>query len=176
MTPGALGSALGKLPSKASPEQLHKLEQAVVSYVPKFFQVIFHPYEYYTQDVTFINNMRGTKTQGLKQYATQLSLIKLNYLIRYSSNKVELLNLVKSPEESYIKFRWRIISKPGFTRFFLTFWKYHSTDIWTDGISTIHVNNQGKIHCHVCDNIDIDVLDVKEKQRPSVLQTPLNLD
>lgn len=155
--------------SKASPEQLTLVANQLVHHLPRFFSQP-HPFDLYTKDIVFIDNIRSMRIQGASQYALQIALIKLYHNIRYTSVKAELLNLVKYPEESCIKIRWRIITKPGIIQFILFFYKFHSIEKWKDGISTMHVNKEGKIYCHVCDNIDVETDDIKIKK---VVKNPL---
>lgn len=150
--------------NKANPDQLVNLEEKLLHLLPKFF-AIPHPLNLYSKDVVLIDNIRNLRVQGLAQYGLQVGLFRVYHFIKYSSIKVELLNLVKNPEESYIKVRWRIITKPGLLQFALFFWKLKSLERWKDGISTFHVNSEGKIHCHVCDNIDVDIDDIGNKQK-----------
>lgn len=155
----AVGIKAGQIqdkPSKASPEQLNIVADQLSNRLVKFFSAP-HPFGLYTKDVVFIDNIRSVRTQGISQYAIQIALIKLYYAVRYSSNKLELLSLVRVPEESCIRIRWRIITKPGIMQFFFMLHKFRSTENWKDGISTMHVNKDGLIHCHVCDNIDVDL-------------------
>lgn len=133
---------------KANQAQLYNIELALQEHVPKFFSYS-HPYGYYSSDMVFNDNIRGVKLQGLTKYATRINLIKIYFTLRYSSNRMELLNLVKNPEESFIKVRWRIKSKPVFKT-------YLGKEIWNDGISTFHVNSNGKICSHICDNVQTD--------------------
>lgn len=53
------------------------------------------------------------------------------------------------------------------------FWKIKSIDEWKDGISTMYVNKDGKIYCHVCDNIDVDTDDLDNKQKNPSLKSRL---
>lgn len=153
--------------NKASLEQLTQLEQEFAAELPKFFNKS-HNLTLYTKDIVFIDNTRNLKTQGINQYVLQLYMIKFYYNLRYTSIKVELLNLVKNPEESYLRIRWRVVTKPGLLKTFLLLHKLFNTESWRDGISTMHVNSDGKIYCHVCDNIDVNTDDIKEKQKSSV--------
>ena len=139
----------------ASPEKLNELHKIIVYYAPRFFSST-HPFQLCTKDVVFIDNIRSVRIQGVQQYALQMALIRSYYNIKYSSNKLELLNLVTLPEESSIKIRWRIVSRPGLLYFMRYFYKFHSSEIWNDGLSTLHVNKEGKIYCHICDIIDVE--------------------
>lgn len=133
---------------KASNEQLYNIEQALLERVPKFFTQA-HPSAYYSNEIVFIDNIRGFKTTGLTKYIFRINLIKSYFTIRYSQNSMELLNLVKSPEESLIKVRWRIKSKAVLKT-------YLGKETWRDGISTFYVDQQGKICSHICDNVQLD--------------------
>ena len=158
--------------NKASLEQLTELQKKLAVVVPRFFAQP-HPLSLYSQDMTFVNNIRGLKVQGLPKYATQIALIKCYHYVKYNSARVELLNLVNNPEESYIRIRWRIVGKAGLTRMIFNFWKIKSIDEWKDGISTMYVNKDGKIYCHVCDNIDVDTDDLDNKQKNPSLKSRL---
>lgn len=141
--------------NQASLDQLVKVAEAMTFHLPRFFTTP-HPFSLYSKDVVFIDNVRQIRTQGVGPYATRMGLVKLYHRLRYSSSRCEVLNLVKHPEESCIRVRWRIVSKLGLVQFFFFFYKYHDMEHWTDGVSTLYVNSDGKIYCHVCDNIDID--------------------
>lgn len=147
------------------------LEKKLVQQIPRFF-IDSHLFSMYTQDVIFIDNIRGFRIQGLAMYAAQVALIRASYFIRYSSSKVELLNLVKNPEESYIRIRWRIVTTPGLigSLIYVGKFKLRAGEKWKDGISTLQVNKDGLIYCHVCDNIDMETNDTNgtNKQKQSV--------
>lgn len=149
--------------NKASPAQLAELADQLVLHLPKVFAAS-HPLSLYTRDVILIDNIRGVRTQGISQYHMQLSLFRIYHYLRYTGTSVELLNLVKNQEESCIKIRWRIITKPGLFQSILFFWKLNQMKDWKDGISTMHVNQNGKIFCHVCDKIDVETDDTKQKK------------
>lgn len=149
--------------NKASLAQLAQLEKKLLLQLPHVFGKP-HDLGMYTKDIVFVDNIRNIKTRGILTYALQLNLLRYYFSIRYSSVTLELLNLVKHPDESYIRVRWRIIKKPGIIASFLFVWKFAKSfqelDRWRDGISTMHVNNQGKIYCHICDNIDVGTDDI----------------
>lgn len=150
--------------NKASLAQLVELELKLTHHLPYFFTRP-HYLGIYTKDVVFVDNIRNVRTQGLNSYALQIYLIKFYYALRYSSVKLELLNLVKHPDESYLRVRWRIIKRPGVIFTYINSFKIatgpsKNFDRWKDGISTFHVNNQGKIYCHICDNIDVGTDDL----------------
>lgn len=156
-TNNAANKIIDKTEDRASPEQLALIEKRLVEHLPRFF-IEPHPYNIYTQDVIFIDNIRNLKSQGLPMYVTHASLIKIYHHLRYSSKKVEVLNLVKNPEESYIRIRWRIVSTPGLLGSLLhvSKFKLRAGEKWQDGISTMLVNKNGLIHRHVCDNIEVE--------------------
>lgn len=162
--------------TKASPEHLIRVADTVTYHVPGFFSKP-HPFEMYSKDVVFINNISSKRVQGLGQYALQISLIKISFAIRYSGTTMELLNLVKLPEESCVKVRWRFVSKPGLVRFILAPFKFRSDEIWTDGISSLYVNTEGKVYCHVCDNIDVeeDARNVKKVVKNPLVNRGINV-
>lgn len=162
----AIGTKTGQqhdTTTKASPEQLAQVADKLSDGLVRFF-VAPHPYYLYTKDVAFIDNIRNVKTQGITQYALQLTLVRYYYAIRYAQRKMQLLSLVKVPEESCIKIRWRITMRPGLSRLLAAVSKYHELENWRDGISTMHVNKDGLIYCHVCDNIDVDISEGKIKK------------
>lgn len=150
---------------KATPAQLVELEKTLVHCLPNFFKNL-HPFHIYTKDVVLIDNIRNIRVRGIAKYHTQITLIKGFHAIKYTRSHLELLNLVKNQEESCIKVRWRIVSKPGLIRglFSLKQFLQFGGEIWKDGISTMHVNQEGKIYCHVCDNIDVGTDDIRQKK------------
>ncbi|KAF3430780.1 hypothetical protein E2986_00346 [Frieseomelitta varia] len=132
-------------------------------------------YEIYTQDVVFINNIRGTTSVGIAQYFKQITLLKIIGHLKYAFVKLEVLKMTMHPEDNSIKVRWRIVGISG-TRVFLTFWKIkvwntkEKTDnaaAWYDGFSTFYVNNDGKIFKHIVDKTMPDQ-DIAEK-----IKTPI---
>lgn len=157
---------------RATMEQLTELEARVQEEGRNFFQKTLNS-SYYTKDLLFINNIRNIRTTNLAQYVMQINLVKAYYAINYTTTRCELLNLVKNPEESYIRIRWRFISRPGLFRIVLTFWKFIEHEKWTDGISTLYVNRDGKVYCHVCDTIDVDLNDLGHLKRKKSLKERL---
>lgn len=159
-------------PNKSSLEQLTLLEQKLAAELPNFFKH-GHNYSLYTKDVVFIDNTRNIRSVGIYHYMLHIQLVRIYYNIRYSSIRVELLNLVKNPEESYLRIRWRVVTRPGAIKTTLrVLTRPDNLDEWKDGISTMHVNRDGKIYCHVCDNIDVDTNDIEAKQK-STVKNPL---
>lgn len=158
---------------KASPQKLAEAENRIQTHANLFFQVS-HPMKFYTKDVIYIDNIRGVKSRGFINYYMQMKLIQLYHNIRYSSSNLEILNLVKYPEESFIKIRWRIISRRGVIAIALNASgvKKLGRELWKDGISTFHVNEEGLIHSHICDNVDrgLDETDKSTLKNPIVNQ------
>lgn len=171
LTNNAANKIIDKTEDRASPEQLALLEKKLVDHLPRFF-ICPHPFKIYTQDVIFIDNIRNLKSQGLAMYAAHVALFKIYHHLRYSSKKLELLNLVKNPEESYIRIRWRIASTPGLLGSLVHVGKFKlkAGEKWKDGISTMLVNKDGLIYRHVCDNIDVETNETNatNKQKQSV--------
>ncbi|XP_076628082.1 uncharacterized protein LOC143345133 [Colletes latitarsis] len=152
---------------KASPED-HKPSEAQLQHVfdtlskelPSLF-IKTMDYGMYTQDVVFINNIRGTSTTGIVNYIKQIAFLKIVGHIKFAYVKFDILKITMHPEDSSIKVRWRIIGITG-THIFLQFWrlkiwkmKQHIRDqqSWYDGFSTFYVNNDGKIFKHVVDKM-----------------------
>lgn len=142
---------------QASLDQLIHVEKILSEYAPRFFTDV-HPLSIYTQNLVFVNNLRGLKTEGLQRYLTQLMIYRMYYTVRYLRSRVEVLNLVKHPEESFIKLRWRVVSDHrvlGTT--LMTYQVRPKKERWKDGLSTFYVNSDGKIYYHICDNVDADI-------------------
>ncbi|XP_068968788.1 uncharacterized protein [Bombus flavifrons] len=116
-------------------------------------------YGIYTNDLVFVNNIRGTTSVGIQHYFKQVAFLKVIGHLKYAFVKFEVLKMTMHPEDNSIKVRWRIVGISG-TRVFLTFWKIkiwnskeqaESTPAWYDGFSTFYVNNDGKVFKHVVD-------------------------
>ena len=116
-------------------------------------------YGIYTQDLVFVNNIRGTTSVGIQHYFKQIAFLKIIGHLKYAFVKFEVLKMTMHPEDNSIKVRWRIVGISG-TRVFLTFWKIKmwnskeqvdNTPAWYDGFSTFYVNNDGKVFKHIVD-------------------------
>ncbi|CAK9810446.1 Uncharacterized protein C6orf136 homolog [Anthophora plagiata] len=132
-------------------------------------------YAVYTNDLIFVNNIKGTTTTGLHHYVKQIGLLKIIGHFKYAYIKLEILKMTMHPEDSSIKVRWRIVGISG-TRLFLTFWKFklwnskeyiQDATSWYDGFSTFYVNNDSKIFKHVVDKMMPDE-DTKEKVKTPI--------
>jgi len=148
-------------PPRASPEQLTTIANVASQHMKIFFKSSI-PYErFLTRDVVFLNNINSIRTRGLSRYILYMFIFRVYYSIRYSPPNIEVLSLVKIPEESCIRIRWRIKCYPGYRRVFTAAWTLRYPRRWLDGISTLHVNKDGLVYCHVCDNIDVDLDEAK---------------
>lgn len=135
-------------------------------------------YSIYTQDLIFINNIKGTSFTGIQQYKYQIALLKIISHIRFAYIKCNILKITMHPEDSTIKVRWRIEGVSG-TNIFLSFWKINVFNLresiqnkakWYDGFSIFYVNNDGKIFKHVVDKLmpDQDQQKVKTPVEPKL--------
>lgn len=154
---------------KASHEQLLYLENRVVDHAPEFFKTN-HIFDIYTNDIIFIDNIRNKRSKGLLVYKLHVNLYKSYSSLRYHSVRLELLSIAKDPDESLLRFRWRLVATP-FPLWSLIInimmkrrFEYELKESWTDHISTMHVNSDGLVHCHVCDNFDVDIDEKSIKQ------------
>ncbi|CAK9812915.1 Uncharacterized protein C6orf136 homolog [Anthophora quadrimaculata] len=132
-------------------------------------------YKIYTNDLIFVNNIKGTTTTGLYHYVKQIAFLKIIGHLKYAYVKLEVLKMTMHPEDSSIKVRWRIVGISG-THLFLTFWKFklwnskeyiQDAQSWYDGFSTFYVNNDSKIFKHIVDKMMPDQ-DTKEKVKPPI--------
>ncbi|XP_078045358.1 uncharacterized protein LOC144474416 [Augochlora pura] len=161
---------------KPSEEQLQNVFNSLREDLPLVFVRTLN-YHIYTEDLVFVNNIKGTVTTGVLQYMKQVAWLRLLGHIKFAYVKLQILKMTSHPEDSSIKVRWRIIGMSG-TRIFLTFWKLkawqirqqaeNESDLWYDGFSTFYVNNDGKVFKHVVDKLMPDQNDFKEK-----LKTPV---
>ncbi|XP_053988245.1 uncharacterized protein LOC128881327 [Hylaeus volcanicus] len=149
---------------KPSEEQLQYAFDTLSKDLPMLF-VKTMDYTLYTNDIIFINNIKGTTTTGLVNYIKQIAMVKIVGHIKFAFVKLEIIKITMHPEDNSIKVRWRIIGVSG-THIFLTFWKLKIWKIksylkdrqsWYDGFSTFYVNNDGKIFKHVVDKMMPDI-------------------
>lgn len=134
-------------------------------------------YTIYTQDLVFVNNIKGTVITGVHNYVKQVLWMRLLGHIKFAYVKLEILKMTMHPEDSSIKIRWRIVGMSG-TRVFLSFWmikvwniKNHAqqaSEGWYDGFSTFYVNNDGKVFKHVADKMMPDQSNLMEKLKGPV--------
>lgn len=162
---GTQANHIKDVTTKASLDQLEAMGDEISTLANKGFLSNGHPWHLYTNNVIFQDNIRNVRTQGLTQYAMQISILNTYYTLCHTSYKMELLSLVKLPEESCVKVRWRIITRPGFVQLIASIYgKLEQKETWRDGISTIYVNKEGLIYCHVCDNVEDDMSELKLKK------------
>lgn len=145
---------------KSSKSQLQTLFDYLAAELPLLF-VNTVDYTIYTEDLIFVNNIKGTTTVGIYPYCKQIAFLKLIGHMKFAYVKMNVLKMTMHPEENSIKVRWRIIGISG-TSIFFTFWKFKFWDIkeqiekepaWYDGFSTFYMNEDGKIFKHVVDKL-----------------------
>lgn len=132
-------------------------------------------YRIYTQDLQFVNNIKGTVSTGIAPYMKQIMLLKLVGHLKFAYIKLNILKMTMHPEDSSIKVRWRIVGISG-TRVFLTFWRFKAWNVkeqindssaWYDGFSTFYINNDGKVFKHVVDKM-MPNQDIEEKVKTPI--------
>ena len=145
---------------KPSEAQLQNVFDCLSKDLPMLF-VKTMDYTLYTQDLVFINNIRGVSTTGLVNYVKQIAFLKIIGHIKFAYIRLNVMKMTMHPEDNTIKVRWRIVGISG-THVFLQFWKVkvwnmkqhiNDTEAWYDGFSTFHVNNDGKVFKHVVDKM-----------------------
>lgn len=164
-------SSLATSQGKASLDQLMAIEKVINEHAPMFFSRP-HPFILYTKDIIFINNTRKppTQTVGVTSYVIRLSLVRLYYSIKFTRAELKILNIVKHPEESFIKLRWRFVTRPGMLHLLFNIRNVTTlTTTWDfDAISTFHVNKDGLIYCHICDNVEAQYDELDELSKKSI--------
>ncbi|XP_072758483.1 uncharacterized protein [Anoplolepis gracilipes] len=160
---------------KPSQEQLQNIVNSLSQDLPNLF-VKPQNYSIYTQDLIFINNIRGVTTKGITNYAKQLILLRTIGHIKFAHVKLQVLKITMHSDDGTVKIRWRIRGVTGW-KVFSMFWKYKiwkiqdtiesNHEIWYDGFSTYSINGDGKIYKHVADKVmpDQDVIVKKEDLR-----------
>ncbi|KAL6260685.1 hypothetical protein P5V15_008208 [Pogonomyrmex californicus] len=158
--------------SKPSQEQLQSIVDCLSQDLPKLFVKPLN-YSIYTQDITFINNIRGTTTRGLMNYAKQLIWLRVIGHIKFAHIKLDIIKITMHTEDDTVKVRWRIRGVTGW-KVISMFWKYKfwkiqdsindNHEVWYDGFSTFYVNTNGKIYKHIADKMmpDQDQVTVKK--------------
>ncbi|KAL0112777.1 hypothetical protein PUN28_012208 [Cardiocondyla obscurior] len=157
---------------KPSQEQLQSVVDCLSQDLPKLF-VRAQNFQIYTNDIIFINNIRGVTTRGLVNYAKQLMLLRLIGHIKFAYVKLDIIKITMHPENDTVQLRWRIRGISGW-RVFTMFWKYrfwkikdsinNHQEIWFDGFSTFCVNNEGKVYKHIADKMMPDQDTVTKKE------------
>ncbi|XP_012215905.1 uncharacterized protein [Linepithema humile] len=157
---------------KPSQEQLQSIVDCLSQDLPKLF-VKPQNWSIYTEDIIFINNIRGITTKGLSNYARHLILLRAVGHLKFAHVKLDIIKITMHTEDNTVKVRWRIRGVSGW-KVIVMFWKYkfwkiqeaidRDHEIWYDGFSTYYVNGHGKVYKHVADKImpDQDVVTKKE--------------
>lgn len=160
---------------KPSQEQLQSIVDCLSQDLPKLF-VKPQNFSIYTEDIIFINNIRGVTTSGLMHYAKQLILLRIVGHIKFAHVKLDIIKITMHPENDTVQVRWRIRGVTGW-KVFSMFWKYKfwkiqdaiqaNHEVWYDGFSTFYVNSDGKIYKHIADKMmpDQDTITKKEDLR-----------
>ncbi|XP_024875754.1 uncharacterized protein LOC112457098 [Temnothorax curvispinosus] len=160
---------------KPSQEQLQSIVDCLSQDLPKLF-VKPQNFSIYTDDIIFINNIRGVTTRGLTNYAKQLILLRCVGHIKFAHVKFDIMKITMHPENSTVQVRWRIRGVTGW-KVFSMFWKYKvwkihdaisaDQEVWYDGFSTFYVNADGKVYKHIADKMmpDQDTATKKEDLR-----------
>lgn len=144
---------LARRRGRASPEQLDHLQKRVELYSKEFFHKP-HDYTIYSKDILFIDNTRSFRIEGLTGYVIQINLFKVSAMLKYSQYNLQILNIVPNLDESSLRIRWRVNGTAGLMRLALGFWRLSRGLELNDYISTLYVDRQGKIDCHIRDNIE----------------------
>ncbi|XP_011056409.1 PREDICTED: uncharacterized protein LOC105147229 isoform X2 [Acromyrmex echinatior] len=160
---------------KPSQEQLQSIVDCLSQDLPKLFVKPLNT-SIYTDDLVFINNIRGVTTRGLNNYVKQLILLRIIGHMKFAYVKLDIIKITMHPESDTVQVRWRIRGVTGWNVFTM-FWKYKfwkiqdaistNRDIWYDGFSTFYVNANGKIYKHIADKMmpDQDTITKKEDLR-----------
>lgn len=160
---------------KPSQEQLQSIVDCLSQDLPKLFTKPLN-FSIYTDDLIFINNIRGVTTRGLMNYAKQLILLRLIGHLKFAHVKFDIIKITMHSENDTVQVRWRIRGVTGW-KVFSMFWKYKiwkirdaintNQEVWYDGFSTFYVNANGKIYKHIADKMmpDQDTIAKKENLR-----------
>lgn len=159
--------------NKPSQEQLQLIVDCLSQDLPKLF-VKPQNYSIYSQDIIFVNNVRGITTEGLANYIKQLMLLRVIGHFKFAHVKLDIIKMTMHTEDNTVRVRWRIRGVTSW-KVFLTFWKYkfwkiqeainRDHEVWYDGFSTYYVGSDGKVYKHVADKVmpDQDVVTKKEE-------------
>ncbi|KYN21030.1 PREDICTED: uncharacterized protein LOC108760374 [Trachymyrmex cornetzi] len=160
---------------KPSQEQLQSIIDCLSQDLPKLFAKPLNV-SIYTDDLVFINNIRGVTTRGLNNYVKQIILLRMVGHMKFAYVKLDIIKITMHPESDTVQVRWRIRGITGW-KVFTMFWKYKfwriqdaintNHDVWYDGFSTFYVNANGKVYKHIADKMmpDQDTVTKKEDLR-----------
>jgi len=113
----------------------------------------------YTHDIQLVDNIRGKKFEGLTFYMKNCGLLKIVTHLKFAYNRLNIDSVTVDIESSTIRVGWRITGM-GLTRLAIRYipdkmWSRENIDkaspVWLEGVSTYHVNTQGKVYKHVID-------------------------
>lgn len=162
--------------SERQQEKLGLIYETLKNDLPQLF-VKSLDYRIYTQDLLFINNIKGQTSRGLVWYVKTISFLRIVAHIKFAYVRMHILKMTAHPEDNTIKVRWRIVGIPGYkvVSSILTFkvWniaeRLKDAEAWHDGFSTFYVDMDGKVYKHVVDKVmpDEDTHKV-EKAKPPV--------
>lgn len=160
---------------KPSQERLQCVLDCLSQDLPKLF-VRPPNYLIYTEDLIFINNIRGVTTKGRMNYIKQVALLRAIGHFKFAHVKFDIIKITMHTEDATVKVRWRIKGISSL-KMLSMFWKFKSWKIqeaidqyneaWYDGFSTFYVNDEGRIYKHVADKMmpDQDVAQKKDDIR-----------
>ncbi|XP_014489191.1 PREDICTED: uncharacterized protein LOC106752177 [Dinoponera quadriceps] len=160
---------------KPSQEQMQRVFDCLSEDLPKLF-VKMQNYAIYTEDIIFINNIRGVTTKGLMSYVKQLALLKALGHVKFAFVKFDIIKITMHIEDATVRVRWRIRGVSTI-RMLSICWKYKlfnirealekDSELWYDGFSTYYVNSEGKVYKHIADKVmpDQDVAEKKDDLR-----------
>ncbi|XP_018342511.1 PREDICTED: uncharacterized protein LOC108748718 [Trachymyrmex septentrionalis] len=160
---------------KPSQEQLQSVVDCLSQDLPKLFVKPLN-ISIYTDDLVFINNIRGITTRGLNNYIKQYMLLRMIGHMKFAHVKLDIIKITMHPENDTVQVRWRIQGVTGW-KVFTIFWKYKfwrikdaintNHDVWYDGFSIFYVNANGKVYKHIADKMmpDQDTITKKEDLR-----------
>lgn len=101
----------------ASPEQLKKIESALLNWLPTLFSSAT-PFSIYKQDVVFEDRTRNRTTTGLSAYVTTLNMYKIFSNALFSRRSVSVLNSEIDYNQSLVSIRWRIETVGGLSNIY----------------------------------------------------------
>lgn len=160
---------------RPSKEQLEHVFTCLRNDLPNFFVKTLN-YTIYSQNLIFINNIKGVDTKGIFNYMKQITIIRTIGHLKFAYIKLDVLKITIDPEDDTIKVRWRMSGISGlralFTIWKLKFWRIkealNDAEVWYDGFSTYYVGADGKIYKHVMDKLMPDQSKLYEKEKPEV--------
>ncbi|XP_043491959.1 uncharacterized protein LOC122517566 [Polistes fuscatus] len=160
---------------RPSKEQLELVFTSLRNDLPNFF-VKTLDYTIYSENLIFINNIKGLETKGIFNYMKQITFIRTIGHLKFAYIKLDVLKITIDPDDDTIKVRWRISGITGLRALF-TIWKFKfwrikealsDAEVWYDGFSTYYVGADGKIYKHVMDKLMPDQSKLYDKEKTEV--------